>query len=223
MAIVHEAAERAQLEVRERLAQGWRASFTLCAMKLHAPVARPRSLRILVAVAIALGIGIVGPLAFAAEAGRGIEWRDAVAPDRYFQIRFPGPFQAFSDPAETESGHKGITTGVRGNVPAAFGGTNTFVASCIAAPDDERSAKDRIKEVIERWEARTVLAYRKPVDLDGNPGVEFQFADDVKVLRSRVYATADRTCTVLVHWKPYSKPSEADLATFFDSFELLSR
>jgi len=223
MAIVHEAAERAQLEVLGRLAQGPRASFTLCAMKLHASVARPWSLRILVSVVMMLGIGVVGPVAVAAEEGRGVEWRDAVSPDRYFKIRFPGPFQAFSDPAETESGHKGTTTGVRGNVPAAFGGTNTFVASCIAAPDDDRSARDRIKDVIERWEARTVLAYRKPVDLDGDPGVEFQFADDVKVLRSRVYATPDRTCTVLVHWKPYSKPNESDLATFFDSFKLLSR
>lgn len=222
-AIVHEAAERAQLEVRGRLAQGRRASFTLCAMKLHASVARPRSLRIPVAVVMMLAIGVVGPVAFAAEEVRGIEWRDAVAPDGYFQIRFPGPFQTFSDPAETESGHKGTTIGVRGNVPAAFGGINTFVASCIATPEDRRSAKDRIKEVIERWEDRTVLAYRKPVDLAGNPGVEFQFADDVKVLRSRVYATPDRTCTVLAHWKPYSKPSEADLATFFDSFKLLSR
>lgn len=196
-------------------------------MKLHAPVARPWSHLVSVAavlmVATTLAIA-VARTAFAADgAERGTVWKDAVAPDGYFSIRFPGPYQAFTDASETEAGHKGTTVGVRGNVPAAFGGSNTFVASCIVAPDDDRSAHERIKGVIERWESRIVLQYRKPIELAGSPGVEFQFADDVKVLRSRVYATPDRTCTVLVYWKPYSKPNDADLATFFDSFKLLSR
>jgi hypothetical protein len=195
-------------------------------MKLHASVVRPWSFLVPVTVAAVatVAIGLVAPAAFAAaDKPRGIVWQDAVAPDHYFGIRFPGPFQMFSDPSETEAGHKGTTHGVRGIVPGAFGGSNTFVASCIVAPDDDRKPDERIKAVIERWEKRIVLDYRKPIDLDGNPGIEFQFADDVKVLRSRVYATPDRTCTVLVYWKPYSKPRDADLATFFDSFKLLSR
>jgi hypothetical protein len=178
---------------------------------------------LLVATALAVG-GVAAAPAFAADEGsHGTQWQEAVAPDGYFRIKFPGAPQAFDDPSETEAGHKGRTIGVRGNVAAAFGGANTFVASCIVAPDDDRSAHDRIKGVIERWEKRIILQYRKPIELAGNPGVEFQFADDVKVLRSRVYATPDRTCTVLVYWKPYSKPSEADLTTFFDSFTLLAR
>lgn len=191
-------------------------------MKLHAPVAR--SWFVLAPVVAVLTAAMFPAMAFAADdASHGIEWRDAVASDGYFSIRFPGPFQLFDDPAETEAGHKGKTIGVRGNVPAAFGGANTFVASCIVAPDDDRSAQDRIKGSIEHWEKRIVLKYRKPVELDGNPGIEFEFSDDVKVLRSRVYALPGRTCTVLVYWKPYSKPSEADLATFFDSFKILPR
>lgn len=174
-------------------------------------------------VATSLTIGLVATAAFAADGGsRGIVWQDAVASDRYFSIRFPGPFQMFSDPTETEAGHKGTTIGVRGNVPAAFDGSSMFVASCILAPTDDRKPAERINRVLEVWAERTDFEYRKPVDLDGTPGVEFQFADAVKVLRARVYATSDRTCTVLVHWKPYAKPSEADLATFFDSFKLLS-
>lgn len=221
-------AERAQIGGHGRLAQGCRGSFTLCAMKLHAPAAHPWSRLVSVAavqlVATTFALALVAPVVFAAEgAERGIVWKDATAPDGYFGIRFPGRFQSFSDPAETEEGHKGTTIGVRGNVPAAFGGSNTFVASCVVAPDDDRSANDRIKGVIERWESRIALQYRKPIELAGVPGVEFQFADDVKVVRSRVYAMPDRTCTLLVHWKPYSKPSDADLATFFDSFKLLER
>ena len=228
MTIDHALAERAQIGGHGRLAQGYRASFTLCAMKLHARLVRSSSscssAVALLAVAMGVAIGVAGRAAFAADDDtHGIAWQDAIAPDRYFSIRFPGRYQTFSDPAETEDGHKGQTIGVRGTVPGAFGGSSTFVASCIVAPDDDREAQARIGAVLEHWKSRTVLAYQKPIELDGSPGVEFQFADDVKVLRSRVYATPDRTCTVLVFWKPYSKPREADLVTFFDSFQFLPR
>lgn len=182
-----------------------------------------RAAALLLAATLLASGGAAAPASAAEEGSHGIQWRDAEAPDGYFRIKFPGAPQAFDDPSETEAGHQGRTIGVRGNVAAAFGGANTFVASCIVAPDDDRSAQDRIKGVIERWESRIILQYRKPIELQGAPGVEFQFADDVKVLRSRVYAFPDRTCTVLVYWKPYSKPSEADLTTFFDSFKLTSR
>lgn len=156
-----------------------------------------------------------------ATASDSTRWREARPPNGYFQILIPGPFDAFADPAETDNGVKGEVNGVRANLPGAFGGKTQYAASCVVAPGDTRTQKERIQAGMDHWERLTVLHWRKPIELQGVPGVEFQLADDLKVLRLRVYAPEDRTCTLLMHWRPFSKPTDAHIAKFFDSFQIL--
>lgn len=144
-------------------------------------------------------------------------WREALPPDRFFRILIPGPFQTFDDSAEVD-GLKGETKGVRATLPGAFGGSNTYVASCVTAKGDDRTTKQRLQASIDQWEKLTALHWRKPLEQGGVPGVEFQLADDIKVIRVRSWAPAGRTCTILMHWRPFSKPPDADIAKFFDSF-----
>jgi hypothetical protein len=149
-------------------------------------------------------------------------WREAAAPDRSFRVEMPGPFQTFSDPTETEEGLKGRTEGVRAALPGAFGGSNIYVASCLIAKDP-RSAEQRARAGMEHWQNLKPLHYMKPITLGDVPGYEFQLNDDLKVIRSRVYGLSDRTCTLLMHWRPFSKPPDPEITRFFDSFQLTKR
>jgi hypothetical protein len=56
------------------------------------------------------------------------------------------------------------------------------------------------------------------VTAGGTQGTEFQLSDPKKTLRVRVFAPAERTCTVLVQWNQWAKPREEDIARFLDSF-----
>jgi hypothetical protein len=150
-------------------------------------------------------------------------WREARSPDRSFRVEIPGPFETFSDTTETDGGIHGRTEGVRATLPGAFGGTNVYVASCLVATNDSRGAEERARSGAEHWKKLKPLHYLKPVNLGSAPGFEFQLSDDIKVIRSRVYGLPDRTCTLLLHWRPFSKPPDAQIARFFDSFQVTKR
>lgn len=146
-------------------------------------------------------------------------WYDAKPPDASFEVRIPGPYQAFLDAGSNDRGVKTRTAGVRANVPGAFGGSVAYVASCNHPEQESRDAKDRLQAGIDQWMELSELQYRKPIEQAGVPGVEFQLKDDVKVLRARLFAPPDgRLCTVLLHWRPFAKPSDADIAKYLDSF-----
>jgi hypothetical protein len=151
-----------------------------------------------------------------ADDGRG--WREAQPPDRFFRVEIPGPFEPFSDATELEGGLKGRIDGVRATLPGAFGGSNIYVASCVVAKDP-RSAEERARAGMEHWQKLKPLHYMKPVKLGDVPGYEFQLNDDLKVIRSQVWGFADRTCTLLMHWRPFSKPPDPEITRFFGSFQ----
>jgi hypothetical protein len=65
--------------------------------------------------------------------------------------------------------------------------------------------------------SRREVRVRRPIELGSSPG--FEMADDAKAIRARVYAPSAGTCTVLVSWPPYAKPSDADLERYLDSFK----
>lgn len=150
-------------------------------------------------------------------------WYDAVAPDASFEIRMPGVYRGFADETKTDAGVVTSTVGVRTNLAAAFGASTTYVASCTRQQGDARSAKERLQTVIDGWESRGTMQYRKPLESAKQPGIEFEMADDVKVLRVRVFAPAAGTCTLLVTWRAPATPSEAEFEKFFGSFRIARR
>jgi hypothetical protein len=186
------------------------------------PTIRRRPGRAHARLARRFGVALVA-LAASVGAAAPDGWREARSPDGYFRIEMPGAFQPFAEDTETKDGIKGRTTGVRANVGAAFGATNAYVASCLVPLGDERTPEERVRAGMEYWQKLKPLHYHKPVKLGDVPGVEFQLSDDVKVIRSRVYAPGDRTCTLLMHWRPFAKPPDAEIDRFFDSFRLTSR
>ena len=147
-------------------------------------------------------------------------WYDARPPDNAFRIRMPAVFQAFSEDDTTEKGDATRTNGVRASAVGAFGGNTSYVASCIDRAHDKRSAQERLRSVVDHWAELGLMNYRKPLELAGHPGFEFEMKDDVKLIRVHIYATRTGTCTVLLSWRPFAKPSDADLAKYFDSFQL---
>ncbi len=150
-------------------------------------------------------------------------WYDASPPGASFVVRFPGVFQGFVEDGTTEAGAVTSTVGVRATLTAAFGSQTSYVASCIQQKNDKRTQKERLQSIIDRWDTIGAMRYRKPLESASMPGLEFEMADDVKVLRGRLYAPANGTCTLLVSWRPAAKPSDADLEKFFDSFKLAKR
>ncbi len=150
-------------------------------------------------------------------------WYDARPFDDSFAVRIPGVFQAFTEDGKTEAGGPSRTVGVRANVTAAFGGVTNYAASCTTQKRDTREPKQRLQSVIDHWESLGMMRYRRPVESDAVPGFEFEMADDVKVIRTRIYAPKAGTCTVLVSWRPYAKPSDADIDKYLDSFRFTRR
>ncbi len=150
-------------------------------------------------------------------------WYDANAPDGSFKVRIPGMFRGFVETGTSDAGAIEHTVGVRANLPAAFGSEVTYTASCIQQEGDKRSAKERLQAVIDRWDALGSMLYRKQIDSTSPPGFEFEMADDFKVMRVRLFALARGNCTLLLTWRPVAKPSDAEIAKFFDSFALIKR
>lgn len=146
-------------------------------------------------------------------------WYDARPIDDSFGVRVPAVFQAFNEDSTSESGAATHTRGVRTNVAAAFGGVTNYVASCITQEGDSRTPEQRLEAVVGRWEKAGMMRFRREMALGQSPGFEFEMADDVKVIRARIYAPKAGTCTVLVSWRPYAKPSDADLEKYLDSFK----
>jgi hypothetical protein len=146
-------------------------------------------------------------------------WYDARPIDDSFVVRVPSVFQAFNEDAKAESGGATRTIGIRSSVAAAFGGVTNYVASCIAQDGDERTPAQRLETVAGHWEKMGAMRYKRPIELGPSPGFEFEMADDAKAIRARVYAPSAGTCTVLVSWRPYAKPSDADLEKYLDSFK----
>jgi hypothetical protein len=146
-------------------------------------------------------------------------WYDARPIDDSFVIRVPSVFQVFNEDSTSESGAATRTIGVRANVVAAFGGVTNYVASCITQKGDTRTPSVRLEHIVRHWEDMGMMRYKRPIELGQIPGFEFEMADDVKVIRARAYAPKAGTCTVLVSWRPYAKPSDADLEKYLDSFK----
>ena len=188
-------------------------------------------------IAFVLGIASAVGVAIAAEPGRKAEpytvlqpitpgpddWYDARPPDASFKVRMPGAFQGFAEKGKTEAGAVTYTVGVRATLSAAFGAQTSYVASCIRQKGDTRNAKVRLQTIIDRWDTLGTMRYRKSIPSASQPGFEFEMADDVKVLRARLFAPAAGTCTLLINWRPVAKPSDADIEKFFDSFALAKR
>jgi hypothetical protein len=147
-------------------------------------------------------------------------WYDARPIDDSFVVRVPGVFQAFTEASATESGAATRTVGIRANLVAAFGGSTSYVASCITQKGDARTAEQRLASIVGRWEGVGMMRFKRPIQLGKSPGVEFEMADDVKVIRARAYAPKAGTCTVLVSWPHYAKQSAADVEKYLDSFQL---
>ena len=150
-------------------------------------------------------------------------WYDARPIDDSFSVRMPAVFQAFTEEGKTEAGVATRTVGVRANAGAAFGGVTSYAASCVTQNGDTRPPKQRLQDVVGHWESRGMVSFRRPIESGSYPGVEFELADDVKVIRSRVYAPKLGTCTVLMSWRPFAKPSDADIDKFLDSFQFTRR
>jgi hypothetical protein len=184
-----------------------------------------------------LGLANAVGVAIAAEPGKKTEtravappmeqgadgWYDASPPDGSFKIRMPGVYSGFAEDGTTDSGAVTYTVGVRANLSAAFGVQTGYVASCIQQKGDKRNAKERLQSMIDRWDKLGTMRYRNHIDSASHPGFEFEMADDVKVLRARFYAPANRSCTLLLTWRPPAKPSDADIEKFFGSFEIAKR
>jgi hypothetical protein len=147
-------------------------------------------------------------------------WFDARPPDDSFRVRLPVAYRGFGEKGQTEAGVATHTVGVRANAVGAFGGATNYVASCIVQENDARSPKERLQAVVDRWEKLGLMRFRQQLDGGPHPGFDFEMADDVKVIRARIYAPKQGTCTILLSWRPFAKPSEADIAKFLDSFEL---
>lgn len=188
-------------------------------------------------IAIVLAIASAASVAIAAEPGKKTEtravappmepgadgWYDASPPDASFRVRMPGVYRGFAEDGTNEAGAVTYTVGVRADLSAAFGVQTNYVASCIQQKGDTRNAKERLQAVIDRWEKLGTMRYRKFIEGKPQPGFEFEMADDVKVLRARLYAPAAGTCTLLITWRPPAKPSDADIEKFFGSFALAKR
>ena len=189
-------------------------------------------------IAIVVGIASAASVAIAAEPGkktgtRAIAppmkpgpdgWYDASPPDNSFKVRMPGVYREFAEDGTTDAGTVTSTVGVRADLSAGFGLQTMYVASCIQQKGDKRSAKDRLQSIIDRWDNLAgTMRYGEHIDSTSQPGFEFEKADDVKVLRARLYAPAAGTCTLLVTWRPAAKPSDADIGKFFGSFALAKR
>ena len=195
------------------------------------------SIALVVGLASAVGVVIAVGVAIAAEPGKKTAtravappmepgpdgWYDASAPDGSFKVRIPGVFRGFAEEGTNEAGAVTYTVGVRANVSAAFGATTNYTASCIQQKGDKRSAKQRLQTIIDHWDKLGSTRYRKHIDSASQPGFEFEMADDFKVLRVRLFAPAQGTCTVLLTWLPVAKPSDADIEKFFNSFALTKR
>jgi len=150
-------------------------------------------------------------------------WYDARPIDESFLVRIPSVFQAFAEQGRSEDGAATLTVGVRAKVTAAFGGATIYFATCVDQEGDEREPEERLREVIDHWEQRGMMRFRRPVEAGSIPGFEFEIADDVKVMRSRIYAPKVGTCTVLISWRPFAKPSDADIDKYLDSFQFTKR
>jgi hypothetical protein len=150
-------------------------------------------------------------------------WYQATPIDASFVVQIPALFQAFSEEGKTESGAVTRTVGVRGKARAAFGGVTSYIATCVEQEGDERDQNDRLRAVINRWTDRGILRFQRQLETGPIPGYEFEIADDVKVMRSRIYAPKTGTCTVLISWRPFAKPSDADIARYLDSFQFSER
>jgi hypothetical protein len=188
-------------------------------------------------IAIAVGIASAASVAIAAEPGKKTEtravappmepgpdgWYDASPPDNSFKVRMPGMYRGFAEDGTTDAGSVTYTVGVRANLSAAFGVQTSYVASCIQQKGDNSNAKERLQAMIDRWDKLGTMRYRKHIASASQPGFEFEMADDVKVLRARLYAPAAGTCTLLLTWRPAAKPSDADIEKFFGSFALAKR
>jgi hypothetical protein len=189
-------------------------------------------------IAIAVGIASAASIAIAAEPGKKTEtravappmkpgpdgWYDASPPDNSFNVRMPGVYRGFAQDGTSDAGALTYIVGVRAILSAAFGGQTDYVASCIQHEGDKRNPKERLQAIIDRWDERGgTKRYRKYIPSESQPGFEFEFTDDVKVLRARLYAPAAGTCTLLVTWRPAAKPSDADIEKFFGSFALTKR
>lgn len=188
-------------------------------------------------IAFVLGLASAVDVAIAAEPGKKTEtravappmepgpdgWYDASPPDDSFNVRMPGVYRAFAEDGTTDAGAVTHTVGVRANLSAAFGAQTSYVASCIEQQGDKRNAKERLQSMIDRWDKLGTMRYRKHIASASQPGFEFEMADDVKVLRARLYAPAAGTCTLLLSWRPAAKPSDADIEKFFGSFALARR
>jgi len=185
-------------------------------------------------IAFVLGFASTASVVIAAELGKKAEtravappmepgpdgWYDASPPDDSFEVRMPGVYRGFAEDGTTDAGTVTYTAGVRANLSAAFGAQTNYVASCIQQQGDERNATERLQAIIDRWEKLGTMRYRKAIASASQPGFEFEMADDVKVLRARLYAPARGTCTLLLTWRPAAKPSDADIEKFFGSFAL---
>jgi hypothetical protein len=150
-------------------------------------------------------------------------WYDARPIDESFVVRVPGVYQSFSEDGKTSAGAATHTVGVRANVPAAFGSVTLYVASCIRQQGDTRTPSERVQAVVDHWKKLGRMRFQRPIESGPDPGFEFEIADDVKVIRSRIYAPAVGTCTVLTSWRPYAKATDADIEKYLDSFEFLGR
>lgn len=150
-------------------------------------------------------------------------WYEARSTDGSFVVRVPGLFQAFTEDGKSKTGVPTHTVGVRANVGAAFGSATSYVASCISRKGDERTPKARLESVVGYWESIGVMRSQRPAGLGPIPGFEFEMADDVKVMRARIYAPKVGTCTVLLSWRPFAKPSEADIDKYLGSFQFTKR
>lgn len=173
-------------------------------------------------------VALAAVLAWAALDARAAEperdaWREGRPPDGSFRVRVPVEFEAFRQENEKDPEAKVETQGVRATQSAAFDGKILYVASCLVVQGETRSESQRIEETVASWAAQSELASKRTIELSGVRGVEFELADRVKQMRVRILAPARRTCTVLVQWNHYARPSEADIDRFLDSFELTGR
>jgi hypothetical protein len=150
-------------------------------------------------------------------------WYDARPIDDSFSVRLPGVFHAFRDEGKTETGVATESIGVRADVTTAFGGVTTYAASCTTQKGDARPPEERLQAVVDYWESQGTMGFRRPIESGPVPGFEFEIGDDKKVIRSRIYAPKSRTCTVLMWWPRYAKPSDADIGKYLDSFQFTKR
>ena len=150
-------------------------------------------------------------------------WYDARPIDESFVVRIPGAYQPFSEDGKTAAGAVTHTEGVRAKVTAAFGAVTLYVASCIREKGDTRTQKERLQASADHWKKLGVMRFQRPIESGPDPGFEFEIADDVKVIRSRIYAPAAGTCTVLTSWRPYARSTDADVERYLDSFQVTRR